>query len=304
MIDPKKNGTVKDVKMPAKNGQGQAITQKPLQNAKGRTIAPKQNNITIINNKTYVTNIKNVQKNWNRNDHGYGWHRWDGHDVCHHYDRYGYHWWGWYIGSVYFWTRYYNDYYWWYDPYWHRWCYCHDGRWWWRDPSRVEYVYVWTDDGYYRYEDSDGGVVMEPDPTPPVDSPPDPEPAPAPSEKVYTSADGLRVVKISGDGKKTAYLYDTSDPPAFEPVWLGDGVDEVRFKLDDQGVLSQILTILDNGSFGVFDKDGYVIQAPGNGGVPAQPLPDPGSGTPDSSLGQSLSNSAAFRALSSGAVGW
>lgn len=263
ILDPNRNGTFKEVHPPERNRQGQPITQQPLQNANGRVIAPTTNNVTIINNNTYITNINNVQNNWNgRRDYGYQWHHWDGREVCHHYDPYGYHWWGFYVGPVYFWTRYWDDNYWWYDPYWHRWVYLHDSRWWWRDPYNTEVVYVYTDNGYYRYDDAPGGggVVMNPDPTPPVVMPPDPEPTPVAQQPiVYTSADGTRIVTISADGKKTAYLSDTADPPAFQPVWLGDGVTEVRFKLDEQGALSQILTITDDGGFSVFDRNGYAI---------------------------------------------
>lgn len=302
--DARRDGTVKDIK-PPQTRDGRPISQRPLENRNGRVIAPTHNNITIINNNTYITNIHNVQNNWNSGDHRYGWYDWGGHHVCHHYDSWGYHWWGWYIGDYYFWTRYYNDYYWWYDPYWHRWCYMHDGRWWWRDPYHVEVVYVYSDNGYYRYQDSSGGVVMQPDPTPPADVPPpseDPAPAPAPDTRIFTSQDGTRSVTISADGKLSAFLNDTAETPAFQPVWLGDGVTDVRFKNNQDGSLNEVLTITNDGSFGIFDKDGYAV----NAAVAAPPAAGESAFNEGetSSAGSSLQKSAMFGALQTGSVNW
>ena len=302
--DARRNGTIRDIRPPQQR-DGRPISQRPLENRHGRVIAPQHNHVTIINNNTYITNISNVQGRWDRNDHRYGWYDWNGHHVCHHYDSYGYHWWGWYIGDYYFWTRYYNDYYWWYDPYWHRWCYMHDNRWWWRDPDHVEIVYVYQGDSYYRYQDSTGGVVMQPDPTPPADAPPpSEEPAPAPDQKTFTSLDGTRTVTVTTDEKLSAFLNDTAETPAFQPVWLGDGVTDVRFKNNADGSLNEILTITNDGSFGIFDKDGYAV----NAAVADVSSPEAAAEafTPEqtSSVGRGLDKSEMFNSLQSGSLGW
>src|SRR5258708_3485178 len=45
---------------------------------------------------------------YNRNEvrtNNYYWHNWNGVNYCHYHDTWGYHWYGWYIGSNCFWTR-------------------------------------------------------------------------------------------------------------------------------------------------------------------------------------------------------
>ncbi len=59
----------------------------------------------------------------------------------HYYDSYGYHWYGFYIGDRYFFTRRYQDHWWWYDPAASRWVFWNDGAWYAQDPnSGVLYV--------------------------------------------------------------------------------------------------------------------------------------------------------------------
>ncbi|MFI5350679.1 MAG: hypothetical protein ACHQ2Z_14125, partial [Elusimicrobiota bacterium] len=133
-IDPKQGGDNHAVKPPTSR-DGQPVHEKPLQNEHGRAIPPGRDHIGQIDHKDVRDNIHRVQDHWNEHDHDYHWHNWNGMNACHHYDEFGYHWWGFYVGDAYFWTRYYNDGYWWFDPYWHRWVFLRDGRWWWQNPN-------------------------------------------------------------------------------------------------------------------------------------------------------------------------
>lgn len=253
-------------------------------------------------------NIKDIDGKWDNRNRGYDWHNFNGYDMLHHFDG-RYHWWGFYLADVYFWSIYYNDYYWWYDPYWHRWCYLQDGSWWWQNPDDLSNTYIYQDGAYYQYDDSDGGVVLNPDPTPPVDVPPgDPTPA-DPNAKTFYSTDGSRMVQITGDDLE-ATLYDTSATPAFQPVLLGTGVTDVRFQADDSGALSQILTVAADGSFSTFDTFGNPLDGQAEAQTASGTAAALSDGqaqqqkSPSSSVGQGLSNSAAFSALKAGSFGW
>jgi hypothetical protein len=114
---------------------------------------------------------------------------------------------------------------------------------------------------------------------------------------MFYSSDGSRMVQVVGDDKQS-YLYDTAATPAFDAKYLDSGVNDVRFKLDDQGALATIMTLTDGGGFDLFDKDGNTqnIQA-----VP-QPLSD-GSATA-STVGKSLDKSAVLNGLKAGSMSW
>ena len=267
VIDPRRNGDDHAIKPPQRDQQGRPVSQIPLRDHDGRHIPPSQTNITIINNTTIVNNITNNQRDWDRNDHDYHWHDWDGRRICHHYDEFGYHNWGFYVGSVYFWTRYHDDRYWWYDPYWRRWTYLHEGQWWWQDDSDV--IYVYNGGSYYRYDGDDTAVVITPDPTPPVVIPPGPAPTPAPIDQttVY-SLDGTRSIQITGDNRD-AYLYDltVADPrsTAGQGRYIGTQVAGVKIDYVTQTAgdgtetktIQQIeLTYDDSSSFSVVDFNG------------------------------------------------
>ena len=146
----------------------------------------------------------------------YYWHTWNGMNYCHYYDPWGYHWYGWYLGSNCFWTRYYGNNWWWYDSAMGRWCYWSNGGWCWQDPANVNVVYVYNDGNYVPSETEDTVAVNAPSNEGAAlgrlwenDS----------SEKVYRSKDGYRMVKIEGESRD-AFLYDTADPPSFEPHHL------------------------------------------------------------------------------------
>ena len=264
-IDPSHNGDGHAVQPPS-NRNGQPLPNKPLQNDHGRTIPPGHDHIGQIDRPDVRGNIHGVQDHWNNNDHDYHWHNWNGMNVCHHYDEFGYHWWGFYVGNDYFWTRYYNDGYWWFDPYWHRWVFLRDGRWWWQNPNGGMYYY--DGDNYYQYDSGDSGVVMTPDPTPPVDVPPgDPTPAPANQTQVY-SLDGTRSIQITGDNRD-AYLYDlpVADPQsdAAQGRYIGTQVAGVNIVYNtqtaDDGTTTQTvqqieLSYDDSSSVSVVDLNG------------------------------------------------
>jgi hypothetical protein len=228
-IDPTRNGDIHAVQFPT-DRNGQPVTERPLQNDHGRTIAPTHANIVQFDRADIRANLHGVQDHWDTSDHGYGWYNWDGMNVCHYYDQFGYHWWGFYVGSVYFWTRFDHSRFWWYDQYWNRWVFLNNEQWWWQSPDNVTYIY--TDGGYYQYDSTDdGGVVMTPDPTTPVVAPPDPTPAPANQTTVY-SQDGTRSVQVTGDNRD-AYLYDltATDPnsAAAQAKFIGTQVAGVKF---------------------------------------------------------------------------
>ena len=182
----------------------------------------------------------------------YYWHTWNGMNYCHYYDPWGYHWYGWYMGSGYFWTRYYANNWWWYDSAMARWCYWNNGGWWWQDPT-LNTVYVYDNGAYVPAEATDttdteavNGSV--------------PPAAEVGSEKSYQSKDSTRIVKVEGNSQD-AFLYDTADPPAFEPHYLDTGVSKVKFSYDENGKLSQIMLISQDGSFHLYDTDGNPYQA-------------------------------------------
>ena len=286
-IDPSHHGDGRAVHPPTSR-DGHPLNHKPLQDAHGRTIAPDRDRASRMDRADFHRNIRGVQDHWDARDHGYDWHDWNGWNVCHHYDELGFHWWGFYVGDVYFWTRYYNDAYWWWDPYWHRWVYLHDGQWWWQDADDTLYLYV--DGVYYRYDRGDGGVIMTPDPTPPVDVPPG-DPAPVNQTSVY-SLDGTRSVHITGDNKD-AFLYDltVADPNdlAAQGKWLASGIGAASFVNDDSGAVGRIvLTATDDSgaeTTSTFDRDGN----------PLDPQPFAAKTLQGRMLG-----SAAFQALKSG----
>ena len=234
-IDPRHHGDDHANRPPDRGHDGRPVTQQPWRDHNGRVIPPNRDHIGRIDNDEYRRNIHREQDHWNSRDHDYHWSDWNGTRVCHHYDDFGYHWWGFYVGSSYFWTRYYEDRYWWYDPYWHRWTYLHDNQWWWQD-SGVTYVII--NNNYYRYGQTGGTVVVTPDATPPVEVPPGAPsaPAPAPEQTMFYSQDGARSVQILGD-RKEAYLYDLtiadqSDRQA-RGRWLGAGVKSASFVYED-----------------------------------------------------------------------
>ncbi len=230
-LDPNRDGGGRGVQPPSTR-DGRPIDQRPLRDGNGRFIPPGSHYNGVLDDRNIAGRIGDVDRGWNRDDHGYGWYDWDGRRLCHHYDQWGYHWWGFYVGSVYFWTRYYNDDYWWYDPYWHRWCWLDNDRWWWQNPDGN--VYIVEGGNYYYYRNDGGTVVVVPDQTPPLTPPPGPA-APAQTQSFY-SADGTRFITLDPN-TGAAYLYDATVADASDPRakgrFLASGVDSVQFNYAD-----------------------------------------------------------------------
>jgi hypothetical protein len=288
------------IQHPAVGPDNKPISQRPLEGDNHRVIPPGDKRLDPMMNHGIEDQIRRENHGWNANDRGYYWRDWGGYRMCHHFDGI-FNWWGFYLEDVYFWSVYYNDFYWWYDPYWHRWCYLRNGSWWWQDAG---VVYIYRGGSYYQYDDGVGGVVLNPDSTPPVEPPPaSPTPAPTPDQqgRTFYSADGSRMVQVVGDDKQ-AYLYDTAESPAFTSKYLDSSVTEVRFKLDDQGKLTAIMTLKDDGGFNLFDQDG-TPQAMAPATAPAAAVSDDGQGGKGptaSSIGKSLDLSA----LKAGNINW
>jgi hypothetical protein len=226
------------------------------QNMHAKLLGPQVGgNATIIRNhmKTFGMNASftaqvNIYNNQETLANHYYWHSWNGTSYCHYYDNWGYHWYGWYWGGNCFWSRWYGNYWWWYDPAYSRWCYWNDGYWWWNDPYHVDVVYVYNN-GDYVSSTSTATDVQAPDS------------APAQSGEVdFKSRDGDRTVKVFGED---AFLYDTSmDGSANKPVYLASNVKEVKFSKPGYGKPMQIMLILNDGSFEMFDWDGNPYNNP------------------------------------------
>jgi|GEM_PF-4620725 len=124
-----------------------------------------------------------------------------------------------------------------------------------------------------------------------------------PTGQVLFSPDRTRKVDISGDNQD-AYLYDTSDSPAFDPVYLNSQAVAVQFQSDEDGQLV-VLILNQDGSTNSYDSSGTFIDsqpAPQSDPVPA--TDDQGDGSSTSSVGQGLGKSASFNSLKTGAISW
>jgi hypothetical protein len=184
--------------------------------------------------------IQRFNSNETRVNHYY-WHREYGFNYCHFIDPWGYHWWGWYIGEWFFWTRYFDARWWWYDSDFDRWCFWNEGFWWWQDPYHLGDLYCYNNDSYIPCNSANDQVVVTTPNNPDV--------------KAYNSPDGTRTVKLIGDSQD-AFLYDTANPPAFDPVYLATGVQSVLFSDTNNGKPLEIILKLSDGSFNMFDGYG------------------------------------------------
>jgi hypothetical protein len=163
-------------------------------------------------------------------------------------DDWGYHWYGWYVGSQYFWTRQYANRWWWYDSDYGRWCFWNDGFWWWQDPAHVGDLYCYNDDSYIPTNSADDQIVVTT--------------GDSSNSTVYSSPDGTRQVKVMGDSQD-AFLYDTANPPSFDPVYLASKATNVQFSNTNNGRPLEIILTLSDGSFDMFDGEGNTYN-PGN----------------------------------------
>ena len=192
----------------------------------------------LSHDRAFTSQINTMNATENRVGQYY-WHNYNGTSYCHYYDHWGCNWYGWYFGGSCFWTQFYWGNWWWCDPFYDRWCYWNDGWWWWDDPYHVNVVYVYND-GQYVPAGADNPNLSAPENG---------------NGGVYRSNDGTRMVKVTGSSGD-AFLYDTAEPPAFKPVYLASGVKEVRFSNPKNGRVLQIMLILNDGSFDLFDDSG------------------------------------------------
>ncbi|MDE2290922.1 MAG: hypothetical protein KGL53_02470 [Elusimicrobia bacterium] len=201
----------------------------------------------------------------------YRWFDNDGYRWCHHYDSYGRHWFGFYVGSVFFWTLYRDGRFWWEDGELHRSLYFRDGSWWWQDPAGGTYIY--RGGTYYSYLPIPGGYeAVSPDGT-----------------ALYYSADGTRMVQVAG-ADRAGTLYDNTTAQPTELSYLASYVTRVGYAGD--GAALQVLVTTDQG-FGetttAYDTNGFSLGAASMDVVNPQ---------------TQFKHSQAFQSLQSGAPTW
>jgi len=209
------------------------------------TVVRKQ--ITLVNGEDYRRRILEDNARETKPNQYY-WHHDNGFDYCHTIDSSGYHWYGWYTGDQFFWTRNYAGRWWSYDSDFGRWNFWNDGYWWWQDPNHIGDLYCYTDGGYIPANSADDPIVV------------------ASTDQAggvsYNAPDGSRTIKVFGDSKD-AFLYDTADPPTFDPVYLASGVLSLEFSDTGNGRALEIILKLQDGSFDMFDAQGHPYNAAG-----------------------------------------
>ncbi len=226
--------------MPSTGPQGGAF--------KANLVSPRQYNgslvrtqMSAVNRPEYMQRID--RENAAENQRGrYYWHTDSGFSYSHYIDNSGYHWYGWYAGDQFFWTRNYDGRWWWYDSGFNRWCFYNDDYWWWQDPYHVGELYCYDDDSYIPANSADDPVVV----TGQEGS----------NDAVYNSPDGKRVVKIvPGDGD--AFLYDAQNPQNSTPIYLASGVQSMQYSDVNNGRPLEIILKLNDGSWDMFDAEGH-----------------------------------------------
>ncbi len=128
----------------------------PMMDIKGRPIAAHPINNPPVQHKAIVQN-PNLMKDIQARQHEelqterYYWHDDGGVNYCHYLDRRGHHWYGFYNGQNYYWTRYQGNRWWWYDPAPQSWVYYDDGYWWNQNQAQPQEVNVYVNGGYVPY---------------------------------------------------------------------------------------------------------------------------------------------------------
>lgn len=243
--------------MPNRDERGRAISMQ-------RAVAPPAHHIDVMRNAAFARNIHDREFHETLRNHYY-WHVNNGIRYAHFMDPHGFHWYGFYFGPRFYWTRYYADRWWWYDSNFMRWVYWYNGYWWWNGPDGVEYAYV--ENNYYPYQP--GGVVT-------VKSPELQAPATNPEANegsAKVSADGNRMVQLFG-AQSEAFLYDKTGGQALFMKYLAQNVGRVRFSGGANGQPLEILLEFKDGTFAVFDASGNPIEAPATQDLPpAAPAP-------------------------------
>jgi len=238
--------------MPQRAIQGQSRPAYPRSDGAGARISspaasrPPAHHASVVGNAGFERSRIGAERAETAPNHYY-WHNENGMRYSHYYDGHN-HWYGFYHGPSFYWTRFYGNAWWWSDPVYGRWDFYANGFWWWAGPGGVPYVYI--DNAYYPYDES--GVTVEHEE---ALTPPDAIPAAGSGGAATSSPDGLRLVQIDGTGAQ-AFLYDkTATPPKFIG-YLGQGVAKVRYSGGTAGAPLQILVEYTDNSFALFDADG------------------------------------------------
>lgn len=200
-----------------------------------------RNHMGVLNGPGWGRNINLICQNETQAGQYY-WHHDDtGFNYCHYIDSSGYQWFGWYLGNQYFWTRNFQGRWWIYDSGYNRWCFWNNNFWWWQDPNHIGDLYCYNDSNYIPCNSSEDQIAVT---VPPSDS-----------MQSFTSPDGTRTVELT-QGSGDAFLYDTAQPPSFDPVYLASGVQSVSFSDTSNGRPMQIMLTLSDGSYDMFDSQG------------------------------------------------
>ena len=265
-----KEHVVHDEARPAypKNDEKGARIEKPAASA------PPSHHAAVVRNTTFVRNVSRVERTEVVPNHYY-WHNENGMRYSHYYDGHN-HWYGFYHGPTFYWTRYYGNRWWWFDGPHARWVFWGNGYWWWAGPGGVAYVYM--DDNYYPYEGASATVEHAEAQTPPAA-------VPAADAGATTSPDNKRMTQIFGaDGQ--AFLYDkTVSPPRFIK-FLGQGVSKTLFSGGTAGAPVQVMVEYKDGTFALFDADGNsqseVVKSAESASAPPEPdsIPAPPTSAP------------------------
>jgi hypothetical protein len=207
------------------------------------------------------------------------WHADGGQKYAHWYDG-NVHWYGFYNGPRFYWTRYEDNRWWWFDQTASRWLSWHDGYWWWHDPANAAAMYVVVNDSYYPYAEVAADPALAPGAAP-DDSSSAMSLVDSAGRGVHgnfakKSPDGSREVQVYGD-RREAFLYDLTGggDPSFI-AFLASGVKHVQFS-EAAGQNMQIMLLLLDGSYDVFDADGRSVLPSTGNGAPATPS-TPGAG--------------------------
>jgi hypothetical protein len=212
--------------------------------------------MSLVSSASWQDRVHGFNRNETSMNHYY-WHNDRNFNYCHYIDNWGYHWYGWYVGSNYFWTRNFNNRWWWYDADFDRWCFWNDGFWWWQDPYHIGDLYCYNNTTYVPVNSAEDNVaVAVPDST---------------NLRSFNSPDNTRTVKVVAD-TQDAFLYDASNPPQFSPVYLASGVQDVMFSDPKSGKPLEIILKLNDGSFDMFDGNG---QPYNSGAAPAEEQSSP-----------------------------
>jgi hypothetical protein len=214
------------------------------------------------------------------------WHAQGGARFAHYYDGKA-HWYGFYDGPRFYWTRWSADRWWWYDAAVSRWLYWNDGYWWWQDPAHSGLVYLDVNDSFYAYSSTAAASNAEAGAVP-ADAPAALDASSAAAKGVAdnrarVSPDGTRLVQIYGE-RREAFLYDQTGggEPRFL-AFLASGVKRVRFSEPQKGEPFEIMVVLNDGTFDVFDQNGKsALTPPAAGSAPTDAAASTGTATSNS----------------------